>query len=129
MSRLLQVYRGSCEMKELTETRMIVNLSKQPRSVDHSENGRHRALWGQLEVLLSVTVLERHVARISTRVQERLWVSLIRGISATSKESWSRSLQLPTVVTSPCSIVCARGRFAAALPNLSKLIFPAYLLE
>ena len=36
-------------------------------------------------LLPGVTVLERHVARIRTRVQERLWASLIRGVSATSK--------------------------------------------
>ena len=36
-------------------------------------------------LLPGVTVLERHVARIRTRVHERLWASLIRGVSATSK--------------------------------------------
>jgi hypothetical protein len=37
-------------------------------------------------LLPGVTVLERHVARIRTRVQERLWASLIRGVSAAAKE-------------------------------------------
>lgn len=37
-------------------------------------------------LLPGVTVMERHVARIRTRVQERLWASLIRGVSATAKQ-------------------------------------------
>jgi TnpA family transposase len=37
-------------------------------------------------LLPGVTVLERHVARIRTRVQERLWTLLIRGVSAAAKE-------------------------------------------
>ena len=36
-------------------------------------------------LLPGVTVLERHVARIRTRVQERLWASLIRSVPAATK--------------------------------------------
>jgi Domain of unknown function (DUF4158) len=41
-------------------------------------------------LLPGVTVLERHVARIRTRVQERLWASLIRGLSPTGSALWFR---------------------------------------
>jgi hypothetical protein len=37
-------------------------------------------------LLPGVTVLERHVARIRTRVQERLWASLIRGLLPAARE-------------------------------------------
>ena len=37
-------------------------------------------------LLPGVTVLERHVARIRTRVQERLWASLIRDVSPVAKQ-------------------------------------------
>jgi Domain of unknown function (DUF4158) len=46
-------------------------------------------------LLPGATVLERHVARIRTRVQERLWSSLIRGISQGAKDKLATLLSVP----------------------------------
>jgi hypothetical protein len=46
-------------------------------------------------LLPGATVLERHVSRIRVRVQERLWSSLVRGVSPAAKQKLDELLAVP----------------------------------
>lgn len=46
-------------------------------------------------LLPGATVLERHVSRIRARVQERLWSSLVRGVSPAAKQKLDELLAVP----------------------------------
>jgi hypothetical protein len=73
-------------------------------------------------LLPGATVLERHVARIRTRVQERLWSSLIRGISQGAKDKLATLLSVPNSSHQSLLDRLRKGPFRRSAPELVRAL-------
>ena len=77
---------------------------------------RHKVL------LPGATVLERHIARIRTRVQERLWSSLIRGVSPAAKQKLDALLAVPNGGHQSLLDRLRKGPFRRSAPELVRAL-------
>ena len=73
-------------------------------------------------LLPGATVLERHIARIRSRVQERLWSSLIRGVSPASKRELDALLAVPNGGHQPLLDRLRKGPFRRSAPELVRAL-------
>ena len=73
-------------------------------------------------LLPGATVLERHIARIRSRVQERLWSSLIRGVSPASKRELDALLAVPNGGHQPLLDRLRKGRFRRSASELVRAL-------
>ncbi|MGA2402176.1 MAG: Tn3 family transposase, partial [Syntrophobacteraceae bacterium] len=73
-------------------------------------------------LLPGVTVLERHVARIRARVQERLWLSLIRDVSPATKQKLDALLAVPDNGHQSFLDRLRKGPFRRSAPELVRAL-------
>ena len=73
-------------------------------------------------LLPGATVLERHIARIRSRVQERLWSSLIRGVSPASKQELDALLAVPNGGHQSLLDRLRKGPFRRSAPELVRAL-------
>ena len=74
-------------------------------------------LIAQKVLLPAVTTLERHVARLRTRVEERVWSMLAAAASPETRSKLEALLSTRRAGTSRCLTACAKAHTAGALPS------------
>ncbi len=79
-------------------------------------------LMTQKILLPGITVLERHVARLRARVQERIWVSLIRGVSRSTRKRLEALLTTPDNARESTLDRLRKGPFRRSAPELVRAL-------
>jgi TnpA family transposase len=73
-------------------------------------------------LLPGATVLERHISRIRVRVQERLWSSLVQGVSPGAKQKLGALLEVPNGGHQSLLDRLRKGPFRRSAPELIRAL-------
>lgn len=73
-------------------------------------------------LLPGATVLERHISRIRVRVQERLWSSLVQGVSPEAKQKLDALLEVPNGGHQSLLDRLRKGPFRRSAPELIRAL-------